>query len=108
MRVDTIDERLQLFRRMMEHAGLDPDDLPTASEAAVRAAAQRCLGCRAGEECHAWLDDVPDTQPLPGFCRNVSQFQDWVEQEIARDLAALSERIDAASRLAGAGEAHED
>ena len=27
---------------------------------------------------------------------------------IARDLAALSERIDAASRLAGAGEAHED
>lgn len=94
MHIDTIDERLALFRRMMEQASLDPDNPATAPEGELRAAAQRCLGCRVGEECREWLESVPDTEPLPGFCRNVAQFQQWVAQEIARDLAGLSRRIE--------------
>lgn len=96
MRVDTIDERLQLFRTMMEHAGLTPDSA-VVTEGELRAAAQRCLGCRVAEECRSWLHDVPEDNPPPGFCRNVQQFGQWVEQEIAHDLDALGERIEMAA-----------
>ncbi|QIB32302.1 DUF6455 family protein [Ancylobacter pratisalsi] len=86
MRVDTIDERLALFRQMMERAGLDPEST-TISEEALMAAAQRCLGCRVGEECRTWLRDVPDHHPPAGFCRNVETFAAWVEQQVSEDLA---------------------
>ena len=79
MRVDTIDERLCLFREMTDHAGVDLDALAGLRADELRAAAQRCLGCRVGEECRAWLEDVDLAAPPPGFCRNVEVFGEWVE-----------------------------
>lgn len=98
MRVDTIDERLSLFRQMAEHSGLDADALSGVGEDEVLAAAQRCLGCRVGEECRAWLEEVPGNQPPAGFCRNVSRFQIWVEREISDEIHQLDTLIEAAER----------
>ncbi len=64
MQVDTIDERLALFRAMMEHAGLSPDS-GIVSDEELRAAAQRCLGCRAAEECHHWMPTIPPPTRCP-------------------------------------------
>lgn len=88
MQVDTIDERLALFRAMMEHAGLSPDS-GIVSDEELRAAAQRCLGCRAAEECHHWMADKSPADPVPGFCRNEDHFAQWVAETIARETAAL-------------------
>lgn len=86
MDVDTIDERLALFRAMAGHAGVDLAALSADVPQEVRAAAQRCLGCRDSEECHRWFaaqattsDDAP--APVPGFCRNAAQFSLWTETE---------------------------
>lgn len=87
MRVDTIDERLALFRTMMEHAGLDPDG-GTVPDADLRAAAQRCLGCRDAGLCHDWMAETTLADPVPDFCRNAPSFARWVEETIARELAA--------------------
>lgn len=100
MRVDTIDERLALFRRMMAHAGLTPEEPSLAGEE-LAAAAQRCLGCRVSDECRSWLGDVPEEQPVPGFCRNAEPFRDWVSRQVATQLAYLDEpigRLDEARR----------
>ncbi|MBB3771164.1 hypothetical protein FHS55_001763 [Angulomicrobium tetraedrale] len=92
MRVDTIDERLALFRHMMEHAGLTPEE-PSLAADELAAAAQRCLGCRVAGECRSWLGDVPPEQPLPGFCRNAEPFRDWVCRQVAAEVAYLDDSI---------------
>lgn len=86
MDVDTIDERLALFRAMADHAGVDLAALSASVPQEVRSAAQRCLGCRDSEECHRWFadqaaasDDAP--APVPGFCRNAAQFADWTDNQ---------------------------
>lgn len=86
MRIDTIDERLALFRRMADHMGLADLDPAAIPAGALRAAAERCLGCRDGAECRDWLAQVPENEPPPGFCRNAETFQDWVQAEIAASL----------------------
>lgn len=86
MRVDTIDERLALFGAMAEHAGLDLDTLAVTRSEEVRAAAQRCLGCRDAPECHRWFETRDDISPVPGFCRNVEQFSLWEAEETAAML----------------------
>ncbi|HEY9214295.1 MAG TPA: DUF6455 family protein [Ancylobacter sp.] len=88
MRIDTIDERLGLFRNMLDHAGIDPLDPAAVLEAELRTAAQRCLGCRVAEECRDWLRDVPEDSPPPGFCRNAERFQGWVENEIPETVTS--------------------
>ena len=92
MRVDTIDERLGLFRHMMEHATLTPEE-PSLANDELAAAAQRCLGCRAAEECRTWLSQVPEDAPLPGFCRNAEHFRDWVCRQVVTELAFLDASI---------------
>ncbi len=87
MRVDTIDERLSLFRAMMEQAGIDPET-GVVEAAQLRAAAQRCLGCRVADECHRWMSERTPEDPVPGFCRNEPTFTLWAEETIARELAA--------------------
>ena len=81
MEVDTIDERLALFRAMADHAGVDLAALAATVPQEVRAAAQRCLGCRDSEACHHWFAEqaqAPDADaPVPGFCRNAAQFEGW-------------------------------
>ncbi|WP_425104233.1 DUF6455 family protein [Ancylobacter sp.] len=77
MDVDTIDERLALFRAMADHAGVDLAALSAAVPQEVRAAAQRCLGCRDSEECHRWFETQEETAPVPSFCRNAGQFNLW-------------------------------
>ncbi len=79
MRVDTIDERLALFRTMMrDHAGIKPfDDPRTPDDDTLRAAAQRCLGCRDGEACRDWLAAHPEGAEPPDFCRNAGHFRAW-------------------------------
>lgn len=92
MRVDTIDERLALFRHMMEHATLTPEE-PSLAADELAAAAQRCLGCRVADECRTWLSEVPAEQPLPGFCRNAEHFRDWVCRQVVTELAFLDASI---------------
>lgn len=74
MHTDTIDERLTLFQLMAKHAGVDITKLPDDE---LRAAAQRCLGCREGEACRHWLKEVEIDAPLPDYCRNADQFAEW-------------------------------
>lgn len=86
MRIDTIDERLALFRHMAGHMGLhelDPSAIPPGE---LRAGAERCLGCRAGTACRDWLAREAENAPPPEFCRNADSFRRWVEAEI--DAAA--------------------
>lgn len=90
MRVDTIDERLCLFRAMTDHAGVDLAALSPQRQDDLRAAAQRCLGCRVGDECRAWLGDVEGAAPPPGFCRNADAFGEWVSSIF--DTAATPRR----------------
>ncbi|MCS0496635.1 DUF6455 family protein [Ancylobacter sp. MQZ15Z-1] len=92
MKVDTIDERLALFGRMLEQAGVDVDS-PTLSERELRAAVQRCLGCQAGDECRAWVAEASENQPPPGFCRNVEPFARWAERQADIEFASLSEAV---------------
>ncbi|MBS9476590.1 DUF6455 family protein [Ancylobacter radicis] len=87
MQVDTIDERLALFRTMMEHAGLDPE-AGLVPDAELRAAAERCLGCRDAGLCHDWMAETTVADPVAEFCRNAPHFARWVEEIIARELAA--------------------
>lgn len=84
MDVDTIDERLALFRAMADHAGVNLAALSAEVPQEVRAAAQRCLGCRDSEECHRWFEKQSEviecsSKPVPGFCRNAEQFNLWTE-----------------------------
>lgn len=89
MRVDTIEERLSLFRDMTDHAGVDLLAMATRRSDDLRAAAQRCLGCRVGEECRTWLGAVEVQAPPPGFCRNAEEFGEWaVELSAAEEDSA--------------------
>lgn len=88
MNVDTIDERLALFRAMAAHAGLDLPAIAAEAPQEVLAAAQRCLGCRDAPDCHRWFDAQAQSAaagdaPVPGFCRNAAQFDLWKEDEAA-------------------------
>lgn len=80
MRTDTIDERLALFREMAEHAGVDLAALAAEHPQEVRAAAQRCLGCRDAPECRHWFETREEATPLPGFCRNADRFGEWAAE----------------------------
>ena len=83
MRIDTIDERLELFRHMAAHLGLhalEPAEIPPGE---LRAAAGRCLGCRDGGACRDWLAREAETAPPPDFCRNADAFRAWVEAQVA-------------------------
>lgn len=82
MDVDTIDERLALFRAMAGHAGVDIAALSATAPQEVREAAQRCLGCRDSAECHGWMETRDAAAPVPGFCRNVAQFELWKDGEV--------------------------
>lgn len=83
MDVDTIDERLALFRAMAAHAGVDlPTRIAADAPEEVVVAAQRCLGCRNAPDCHRWFDaQATDAgageAPVPGFCRNAALFEAW-------------------------------
>lgn len=86
MNVDTIDERLALFRAMAAHAGVDLPARTAEAPQDVLAAAQRCLGCRDAPDCHRWFDAQAQSAgdaPVPGFCRNAAQFDLWKEDEAA-------------------------
>lgn len=97
MRVDTIDERLALFRRMMEQAGFDPQFPPIPDEA-LRAAAQRCLGCQTGEECRDWLRQAEAGAPVPDFCRNAAHFAEWAAGQVTVEQDALDEAVHSLDR----------
>lgn len=93
MNVDTIDERLALFRAMAAHAGVDLPAIAAEAPQEVLAAAQRCLGCRDAPDCHRWFDAqatnvAASEEPVPGFCRNATQFDLW------KDGAAASHAAD--------------
>lgn len=77
MQVDTIDQRLGLFREMAELAGVDLAARAADHPQEVRAAAQRCLGCREAPQCHHWFEARDATSPVPDFCRNAGQFALW-------------------------------
>lgn len=82
MRIDTIDERLGLFRQMAGHMGLhtlDPACIPAGE---LRTAAQACLGCRDGDACRDWLAREAENAPPPDYCRNAESFRRWVETEM--------------------------
>ncbi|WP_018390679.1 DUF6455 family protein [Ancylobacter sp. FA202] len=91
MNVDTIDERLALFRAMAAHAGVDLPAIAAEAPQEVLAAAQRCLGCRDAPDCHRWFDAQAASEnaenasasqaPVPGFCRNATQFDLWKDGE---------------------------
>ena len=88
MQVDTIDERLALFRAMAARAGVDLPALTAEAPQEVLAAAQRCLGCRNAPDCHRWFDapaaiaNASDAAG-PGFCRNAAQFGRWTGDMVA-------------------------
>ncbi|MCK0210053.1 DUF6455 family protein [Starkeya koreensis] len=85
LHVDTIEERLCQFRAMSDHAGVDLLAMAAGREDELRAAAQLCLGCRAGEECREWLGAVEPEAPPPGFCRNADTLGEWAVQLSAVD-----------------------
>lgn len=97
MHMDTIDERLALFRRMMEQAGFDPQ-FPAATNDELRAGAQRCLGCRSGETCRDWLDTAPQGASVPGFCRNLTHFAEWTERQASLEHELLNEAVHSLDR----------
>jgi len=92
MRVNTIDERLALFRQMMIQAGFDPR-FPLIPDEALRAGAQRCLGCQSGEECRDWLRQAEPGAAVPDFCRNVANFADWAAGQATAEQDALGEAV---------------
>ncbi|WP_428029925.1 DUF6455 family protein [Ancylobacter sp.] len=102
MNVDTIDERLALFRAMAEQAGVDLATLSAQAPQELRAAAQRCLGCRDAPDCHRWLEARDATAPVPGFCRNAGQFDVWREETAAQQEAAAEQGAGQAMRRAAA------
>lgn len=97
MHMDTIDERLALFRRMMEQAGFDPA-FPLVSNDDLRGGAQRCLGCRSGETCRDWLETAPEGASVPGFCRNAAHFAEWSARQASVEQDALNEAVQSLDR----------
>ena len=97
MRVDTIDERLALFRQMMIRAGFDPQ-FPLTPDEALRAGAQRCLGCQSGEECRDWLRQAEPGAPVPDFCRNAAHFAEWASGQVTVEQDALDEAVHSLDR----------
>lgn len=97
MRMDTIDERLALFRSMMERAGFDPQ-FPAATNDELRAGAQRCLGCRSGEACRDFLETAPEGASTPGFCRNLTHFAEWTERQASLEQELLDDAVHSLDR----------
>lgn len=97
MHIDTIDERLALFRAMMERAGFDPR-FPLVSNDELRGGAQRCLGCRSGDTCRDWLGTAPEGASIPGFCRNAAHFADWATRQASLEQETLSEAVSSLDR----------
>ena len=69
-----IENKARLMAAMMARAGVDPVDASRArGGAAVAAAWRRCLACRQGKDCAAWLAGAPATAAEPpAFCPNAS------------------------------------
>jgi Family of unknown function (DUF6455) len=69
-----IETKARLMAAMMARVGVDPVDASRAAGGVAMAAAwRRCLACRSGEQCAAWLagSSAPAAEP-PAFCANAS------------------------------------
>jgi hypothetical protein len=68
--------RVENMSEMMRRLGLDAADPRRHGGAAVlKAAAEACECCRAGDECHDWLRRAAATLcKAPAFCPNAERF----------------------------------
>jgi Family of unknown function (DUF6455) len=67
-----IENQARLMGAMMARLGVDPVDASQVRGGTALAAAwRRCLGCRRGTDCGAWLKTpAPANQQAPPFCPN--------------------------------------
>lgn len=71
--IKRFEERGGLLSAMLHRTGAsltETDGL--ASENIVRQAINRCLACRNGEECKAWLETATPGAKPPDFCPNAA------------------------------------
>jgi hypothetical protein len=72
--VSRIETKARLMAAMMARVGVNPVDASRAAGGVATAAAwRRCLACRSGEQCAAWLAGSSATAAEPpAFCANAS------------------------------------
>lgn len=75
--ISRIDHKAQLMGEMMRCVGADLSAMADITgESQLRNAMWRCMACRKGDACEAWLASAKPGSPAPDFCNNAGLFND--------------------------------